>query len=277
MPILVFGAFSMLMFIFSVQQYERFERNIEERTITALKERLARISGRAENLIKNNLEGLVANDIADFAVSAEVRSIMLIDENGRVRQGSQIAWKNRPVQEIFPRFDRTRFLAAQKYRRPEILLSADRTGIIAYQPVELFAPKGQIRPTHIGMIVADYDLSRFKSEQRNILVMQGITLWSIGLVLMISLWFFLYRWLTRPLSHLKDIVHRHRIGDYAARADISGKGELVELSASFNALADEVLRNSASLQAILNAATEYAIIARTWPASSRCSIPVLSA
>ena len=260
-PVLVFGAFSLLMLFFTIHQYQRFEMNIRERAVLSLKERLARTSARAESLLKNNLDSLVAKDITGLGLSSEVRSAFLIDKEGIVLNGSHAEWNGRPVKEVLPFFDRARFLTAQEKHEPDIQLSADRAGLIAYQPVEFPARSAPARRAQAGMIIVDYDLSRFQAEQRNALLMQGLVLWSVGLGLMLLLWLLLSRWLTRPLLHLKDIVHQYRSGDYAARARISGKGELAELAEAFNAMADEVLRNSAQLQAVLNAATEYAIIA----------------
>ena len=69
------------------------------------------------------------------------------------------------------------------------------------------------------------------------------------------------RWLSRPLHHLMETVRRFSAGDYAARAQISGRGELAELAHAFNRMAEEVQTKSRRLQAVLDAATESAIVA----------------
>ena len=261
LPILVFSAFSLLLSFFTIQEYRQDARDLNEGMFTSIRERLARSSERVEGLRRNGLDSLVAVEIAEFSISSEVRSVVLTDDTGLVLDGSQRGWQGHPALNAVPSFDRDRFVRAQQARRPDIRISPSGTEITAYQPVVLSAPSGQIRPTRVGMLYAVYDLSPIKAAQLNNLLAHNLVIWAVGMVLMLMLWFMLNRWLTLPLSYLKDIVHRYRGGDYAVRARISGTGELVELSAAFNAMADSVLRNSAQLQAVLNAATEYAIIA----------------
>ncbi|MCX5875260.1 MAG: PAS domain S-box protein [Deltaproteobacteria bacterium] len=263
LPILVFGAFSLLLIAFSFHEYRQDESNIVEESLTSLKESLARADIRFEALLRNGMDSLVEVDIADMSLSEEIRSIVFVDEQGLVLYGSQMGWRGRPVYEVLPAFDRNRFLAAQETRRPDIRLSSDGNAIAAYQPVvlTLSVESGQIRATRVGMIFVGYDLSRSKARLLRVMAVNSLFVWAVGICLMLALWASLSRWLTRPLSHLKNIVIRFSNGEDLVRADVTGSGELSELSQSFNAMADAVLRNSARLQAVLNSATEYAIIA----------------
>jgi PAS domain S-box-containing protein len=262
-PILVFGAFTLLLMFFSFQEYRQDEQNIEERAFTSLRERLARADVRFEALLRNGMDTLIEVDIADLSLSSEVRSIVFVDEQGLVLYGSQMGWHGRSVYEVLPAFDRNRFLAVQENRRPDIRLTSDKSCIVAYQPVvlSLAVESGQIRSSRIGLIFVDYDLSRSKDRLFHVMVVNSISAWAVGILLMLALWSALNRWLTRPLSHLKNIVNRFSNGEDLVRADVRGNGELSELARSFNAMADIVLRNTARLQAVLNSATEYAIIA----------------
>ncbi|MDO8723082.1 MAG: ATP-binding protein [Syntrophales bacterium] len=92
-------------------------------------------------------------------------------------------------------------------------------------------------------------------------ILHSLTTWAIGLFFMLLLLIAFNHWLSRPLHHLMETVRRFSAGDYAARARISGRGELAELARAFNEMAEEVLTKSGRLQAVLNAATESAIVA----------------
>jgi len=260
-PILVLGAFTLLLLLITYGEYRQEELSIQERAFTALREQLARTGPRFEDLLRNGLDSLVEVAIADVSIPDEVRAVVFTDDRGIVLYGSRLEWRGRPVAQVLPGFDRNRFLAAQKTRRPDFQLTSDRNGVFAYQPVVLAAESGQIRPSRVGLIFVDYDLSRSRASLLHALVVKIIAAWAVGLLLMLITWVELARWLTQPLYHLKEIVNRFREGNYQIRADIVGRGELAELSGAFNAMADEVLRNSARLQAVLNSATESAIIA----------------
>ena len=242
-PIFVFGALSLLLLFLTLQEYRQDELNIEESALTSLRELLARTGPRIENLLRKGMSRLVEVDIADLSVPTEVRSVVLVDDQGLVLDGSQMEWRGRPVHEVLPLFNRNHFLSAQETRRPDIHLLADRKTIIAYQPVVLAVESGEIRPTRVGIIFVDYDLSRSKATIFYTLVVNSTSVWAVGILLMLALWAALDHWLTQPLFHLKEIVNRFRNGDYLVRADVTGQGELTELSEAFNAMADEVLRN----------------------------------
>lgn len=260
-PIFVFLAFTLLLVFFTVNEYTTQARSIEERSLASLREVLARTGPRIENLQRNGMDRLVESEIAELSIPAEVRAVVLVDDQGLVLDGAQRGWRGRPADEVLPSFDRNRFRSLQETRRPDIRLSSDGNAFVGYGPVALAVESGEIRPTRVGGIFMEYDLSWHKGYLGEDLIVKCLEVWGVGLLLMLALWVALSRWLTRPLSHLQGIVNRFRAGEYLARADVSGKGELTELSQAFNGMADEVLRNSARLQAVLNAATEYGIIA----------------
>ncbi|NTV13282.1 MAG: PAS domain S-box protein [Desulfobulbaceae bacterium] len=260
-PILVFGTFCLLLLFFTFREHYQEELNSEERAVTSLREQLARTGPRFEDLRRKGLDSLVEAGIADLSIPAEVRAVVLVDARGGIIYGSRLEWRNHPGGEVLPGFDQGRFHAAQLTRRPDIHLTSDRNGVLAYQPVVLAAESGQIRPSLVGMIFVDYDLSGAKASMLRALVVKVISVWVVGILLMLSLWKGLSRWLTSPLYHLKEVVSRFSHGDYQVRAEVAGNGELAELSLAFNAMAEEVLRNSSRLQAVLNSATESAIIA----------------
>ncbi len=242
-PVLVFGAFSLLLLFFTLQEHRQYELNVERRVLTSLQELLARTGPRFETFLKNGMDNLVEAEIADLNIPTEVRSVVFVNDQGVVLYGSQMGWLGRPVHEVLPLFDRNRFLSAQKNRKPDIQLSSGRKDIVAYQPVVLAVESGQIRPTRVGMIFMSYDLSRSKARLFHTLLVNTISVWAVGLLLMLSLWAALNRWLTQPLFHLKESVNRFSQGDYLVRTAVTGQGELTELSQAFNAMADDVLRN----------------------------------
>src|SRR3989339_244989 len=99
-PIFVFGAFSLLLLFFTVTVHLEDERNIQERSLASLREVLARTGPRIEGLLRNGMGRLVEVTIAELSVPAEVRSIVLVDDQGLILDGSQRGWRGRPVHEV---------------------------------------------------------------------------------------------------------------------------------------------------------------------------------
>ena len=260
-PIFVFLAFTLLLVFFTVNEYTAQARSIEARSLASVREVLTRTGSRIENLQRNGMDRLVESEIAELSIPAEVLAVVLVDDQGLVLDGAQRGWRGHPADEVLPAFDRNRFRALQETRRPDIRLTPDGSGIGAYQPMVLAVEAGEIRPTRVGAIFLEYDLTRNKGGFLRPLIVRCFAVWAIGMFLMLALGAALNRWLMRPLLSLEGIVNRFRTGDFLVRADISGKGELGELARSFNAMADQVFTNSARFEAVLNAATEYGIIA----------------
>lgn len=247
-PILVFGSFSMLLFFFILSEHHQTTRKLEENAFTWLREQLAHTGSRIETFRKNGLDNLVAIELADLAIPIQVHSLMFVDDQNLILSGSQLAGRGHSITELLPVFDRHRFLSVQESRKPDIHLSSDSKSIVAYQPVVLSRKSGEIRPSRVGVIIVNYDLSRDHDRLWSLLVVNSLSVWAAALVLMLALWAALNQWLTRPLFHLKTIVNSFRQGDYLVRAEVTGQGELFELSESFNAMAAEVQRMTEALQ-----------------------------
>ena len=96
LPIFVFGVFTALLFYLTARQYQYEGSKLEIRTLTKLGENLARAGSRIEGLLRYNLDGLVAADLASLCVSDEIESAALLDDKGRVLHGSRMAWRGRP-------------------------------------------------------------------------------------------------------------------------------------------------------------------------------------
>jgi hypothetical protein len=134
LPLSIFTAFTLLLLLFSILQYLGFRRNLEERTVVLLQERITQVGNRLERLYNNNLENLISFELADLNISNEVQSIALIDEKGVVLNASQVEWKGLPVGKCLPAFNETVFRFTQSNNRQKIQLSSYRDHISVTNP-----------------------------------------------------------------------------------------------------------------------------------------------
>jgi len=248
LPALFAGSTTLLLTLVTLLQYQETSRGIRERHFSTLKERLETTSRRMELYEKSGLDSLPAVEIADFSITAEVLWVALVDDNCRVLRGSRLEWRGRAAQEVLAPFDTRQFRAVQQSRQTDIRVSPGGNRIFAYSPILLTAAPGQLRPTRIGALIVDYDLSGIiAGELRNSLA-YSLLGWAAGLLLLLALGAVFHRWLTRPLEHLGWTAERFSRGDYSARAHLTGSGELARFADTFNAMAEEVQTQSGRLR-----------------------------
>ena len=252
LPFSIFTTITGLLIFFSLLQYEDSRRNLEETTITSLKERLTTMGNRLERFSIYNLDYLVSYEIAELNFSNEAQSIALVDDKGKILNGSLLEWKDQPVMKCIPDFNTAVYHSTLLKNSQRTMLSHDGNHIYAYEPVMLPSPQGEIRSVHLGLLFVDYNLSRLRSAQRKSLLIRISVDWGIGMFLMIMLYLALRFWMTLPFWHLRSIINRFGKGSYDARIDIKGNGELAELGNAFNHMAEDVSSQRDKLHELLD-------------------------
>ena len=252
LPFSIFTTITGLLIFFSLLQYEDSTRNLEESTITSLKERLTTMGNRLERFSIYNLGNLVSYEIAELNFSNEAQSIALVDDSGLIINGSLLEWNGQDVKKCIPDFNTEVYHSALLKNRQKSMLSDDGNHIYAYEPVMLPSPQGEIRSVHLGVLFVDYNLSRLRSAQRKSLLIRISIDWVIGMFLMILLYMALRFWMTLPFWHMRSIINRFGKGSYDARIDIKGDGELAELGNAFNRMAEDVSSQRDKLHELLD-------------------------
>lgn len=91
----------------------------------------------------------------------------------------------------------------------------------------------------IGVLFFHYDMTGVNRSIRDVFKSVA-TISVIALVIAVPLVMLLVRGITRPISHITDVVNDYTKGNFARRAELSGDDELSKLGSSFNAMADEL-------------------------------------
>ncbi|MBO6060577.1 MAG: HAMP domain-containing protein, partial [Clostridia bacterium] len=91
----------------------------------------------------------------------------------------------------------------------------------------------------LGVMFFHYDMTRVNRSIRD--VFAGVaTIAAIALILAVPLVMLLVRSITRPITHLNDVVKDYTKGNFARRAELTGKDEVAKLGRSFDAMADQL-------------------------------------
>src|SRR5690606_31759950 len=111
------------------------------------------------------------------------------------------------------------------------------------------APRNDLRE---GDLMAVMRITTNHEETHNEIAKSKAYLWSaalaIGFISMFLLYFIIRYVIVKPVTHLRDVSDAVRKGDVSQRADIHTGDEFEELSAAFNRMLRQLLRQQDELQ-----------------------------
>lgn len=248
LPILIAIIFISMLTAFSAWHYKLKSEQLEENTITFVKNRMANMQHRIESLLRLREEGLIIEEIADLGALSEVNFITLIDDNGLILNASNQLWPGKIARDTLPGFDPGQYAETIQNRQLSLKFEAAHNQLIAYQPVNLAVQPGKIRPTQVGVLLMNYSLDSAQARIWNETMRQaGVDIFII-IMAMIFLITVLHHWLSVPLKYLAESARRISEGDFKTHIEFSGKGELAELGVAFNTMQDELQRSATQMQ-----------------------------
>jgi len=246
MVVLAMGIMGVFMMTGQREQHEREVENNARVLLAAISVPCVRAlsSNRIEELdrvIEEFAEGMVE--------SADVESVAVLDNQLRVVGHTDKDLYGRRADDEFS------VLASSQ---PEALIKVDGKGKTRVMLVSkpLAAAIHGLPGIRWGTLVVRIGLSRADREIRRSLL---VGLESVGLFAIITallLFFVLERLFLRPIARLAEAAESIRGGDLTARSGIEGKGELGELGATFDGMADELKKHTDHLQKLVYERTE---------------------
>ncbi|WAR43156.1 EAL domain-containing protein [Methylomonas rapida] len=248
LPLLVIGAFGLLLAFSLWYQHSQMLRSIEARAQNDVRQMLADSEIRIESLIRHEEKDMLAVEMAMFGVNSAINNAALIDDGGSVMLATRLEWLGRDFRQVLPDFASSACASIRLKQNAIIEYTADRQRLLGCQPVMLALEAGKIRPTRIGLLLLDYDLSRFKTDSWHALLKSMLPVLIIGALLMVAVGAIISFWIDRPLRYLTDVVARFKEGDYLASAHMSGKGELATLGEAWNRMRERLQETIAQLE-----------------------------
>jgi hypothetical protein len=92
LPILVIGSFSVLLLFSIFFLHQQMLNTIETRALEDVRRLLTNAELQIETLSRHNQNGLIAEEIAGYAVDANLNSMALVDDAGFVIQATRFDW-----------------------------------------------------------------------------------------------------------------------------------------------------------------------------------------
>jgi PAS domain S-box-containing protein len=188
--------------------------------------------------------------------------VMLIDDQNIIHQSNNYQLINTSINNTVVANYLSQVAKVRENLAGEILLSADKNKLIAIYPVLLKVLPNEIRPSRVGILFFEYDLTRAKQNAFNDAFRRSLIFNGTLIIFSLGLWFFFEFTLTRRVSQLVAASNSLAEGNLNTRSKLSGSDELMQISVAFDRMASKIQENSNILQrqnAILQAQMEASI------------------
>jgi len=183
---------------------------------------------------------IVGDLYANYFADVHIETLLLIDETEHVLIANHAVFEGRLINQVLP--PKLSMAAVEKalQGRTTVMTDAEHEHIVSYSPVRLGTKAGQLRKARMGVLILDYDYSR---ERKAILVavfnQTGLEI-ALMTLAMLFLFVLIHYYAVRPLRSLIQASRQLAEGEFGARIQVAGRGEIAVLAREFNHMAAKV-------------------------------------
>ena len=195
-------------------------------------------------MLKRDLDGLVY--IVDrLGEQSNIVSVMIANPAGQVRFTSHAERLNRELGEELA-----------QYLKPRTHFMQDEQGVNVLRSINPVLNKPQCQECHgpmeahpvNGILLVDYDASPIREKARNTTLMLMGAGALIVIINLIGGWWFIRRFILKPVESLNAASHQVADGNLDARVRLAGADELSELGETFNLMAANLQSSMRNLE-----------------------------
>ena len=197
--------------------------------------------------IKKEISALGSND--------HLKNLSLVNENDKIISGSQFDLIGKKSEYLLPltetdKIEITKKITLSKAKHHGVIfLSSDRNTLWGIYPIRLGYEKDSLRPTKVGVLIAQIDLIAPKAVALGLVKSQVFQFCVVLSVLVVGLGIFIYFQMTRRIQKLVIATETFAAGEYNAPIDVKGNDEITTLARSMEQTANQLLEDEARLQA----------------------------
>lgn len=203
-------------------------------------------------IVEGNKEG-ARRMMTMHSSNKDLNALLLSDGDDNVVMSTRFEWIGRKVSETVSNYDLSKALMIRGSSQGDITLTPDRMSVIGYFPVDTAMSKGDLRPSNMGVLFVDHDLSKLKTEAGRKAIAVAIKLWLPFAALIPALWGLLHILITTRLSSLVSQTEKMAAGDMRAMPGIEGSDEIAALGRSLNGMAANIAEGQMTLLAEVSA------------------------
>ncbi len=186
--------------------------------------------------------------ISKLGINQNIQMAFLCDEDNKIILASRYELRtqkvsNTPFSNRLSSFERVR-----EKLSGFVVISEDKQSIQAIYPVVLGSVPGEIRPSKVGVLLLEYDISALKQRSYKDALARSLESSAVLALLCIAVWFFFDKTLTRRVVRLVAASNSLAKGELSVRARLQGSDEIAQVSAAFDQMAGKIQTNTEALQ-----------------------------
>jgi signal transduction histidine kinase len=197
---------------------------------------------------RSDIEDAEITIISQLGSDPNLNLVMVIDDKNIVQLSNRYELIDTPINKTIADAYRGDLRTAREKIAANVILSQDRQKLIAIYPILLQTLPNEIRPSRVGILFFEYDLTRTKRQAYNDALRRSLIFNGLLSIFCIGLWFFFELTLTRRVSQLVAASHTLAEGDLNIRTQLSGSDELTQISIAFDHMASKIQENTKMLQ-----------------------------
>ena len=132
----------------------------------------------------------------------------------------------------------------------KVILSENKNTIQAMYPVVLGSVAGEVRPTKVGVLVLEYDISTIKQRTNADALQRSLEASGVVALSCILVWLFFEKTLTNRAVQLLKATNSLAQGNLNVRSKLRGSDELAQLSSAFDKMAVRIQLNQRRVEKI---------------------------
>ena len=186
--------------------------------------------------------------ISQLGSDPNLTSAMLFDDQDIVRLSNRYENRDRPISETISAPYAKIFAEVRSTMAGKIIFSQNKQQLIAIYPVLLQSLPGELRPSRIGILFLEHDLTQIKQAAQQIALKRSLLFSSTLMIFCLGLWFFFDLTLTRRVARLVAVSNNLANGKLSDRASLSGSDEVAQISTAFDRMATKIQENTKALE-----------------------------
>jgi PAS domain S-box-containing protein len=186
--------------------------------------------------------------ISQLGSDPNLTSAILFDNRDIARLSNRYEIRDRQIGETVAAPYAAIFTEVRSTMAGKIIFSKNREQLIAIYPVLLQSLPGELRPSRVGILFLEHDLTRIKQQSQQIALKRSLLFSGTLMIFCLGLWFFFDLTLTRRVARLVAVSNNLADGKLGDRVSLSGSDEIAQISTAFDRMATKIQENTKALK-----------------------------
>jgi signal transduction histidine kinase len=205
-------------------------------------------SGMLEYLFrKGDIEGAELV-ISKLGGDPTIKLAILGDENNNILLATRYELRNQQLIHTKAAKYMTQLDKVRSRMSGEVILSENKNSIQAMYPVVLGSKPNEVRPTKVGVLVLEYDISTLKQRTNADALQRSLEASGVVALSCLLVWIFFEKTLTNRAVQLLKATNSLAQGNLKVRSKLNGSDELAQLSSAFDKMAVRIQLNQLRLE-----------------------------